>query len=35
VTVDHRQGDHLVSIQYLSATGAVLASSSVPIIGGQ
>jgi hypothetical protein len=35
VTVDHRQGDHLVSIQYLSATGAVLASSSVPLIGGQ
>ena len=35
VTVDHRQGDHLVSIQYLSATGAVLASSSAPLIGGQ
>ncbi len=35
VTVDHRQGDHLMSIQYLSATGAVLASSSVPLIGGQ
>jgi hypothetical protein len=35
VTVDRRQGDHLVSIQYLSATGAVLASSSVPLIGGQ
>jgi len=35
VTVDRRQGDHLVSIQYLSATGAVLASSSAPVIGGQ
>ncbi len=35
VTVDNRQGGHLVSIQYLSATGAVLASSSVPLIGGQ
>jgi hypothetical protein len=35
VTVDHRQGDHLVSIQYLSATGTVLASSQVPLIGGQ
>jgi hypothetical protein len=35
VTVDHRQGDHLVSIQYLSATGAVLASSGAPLIGGQ
>ena len=35
VTVDRRQGDHLVSIQYLSATGTVLASSSAPLIGGQ
>ena len=35
VTVDRRQGDHLMSIQYLSATGAVLASSQVPLIGGQ
>jgi hypothetical protein len=35
VTVDPRQGDHLVSIQYLSATGAVLASSRIPLIGGQ
>jgi hypothetical protein len=35
VTVDHRQSDHLVSIQYLSATGAVLASSSLPLVGGQ
>ena len=35
VTVDSRQGDHLASILYLSATGAVLASSSVPLIGGQ
>jgi hypothetical protein len=35
VTVDHRQGDHLISIQYLSATGAVLASSGAPVIGGQ
>ena len=35
VTVDSRQGDPLVSIQYLSATGAVLASSRTPLIGGQ
>jgi hypothetical protein len=35
VTVDHRQGDHLLSIQYLSATGAVLASTNAPLIGGQ
>jgi hypothetical protein len=35
VTVDHRQGDHLSWIQYLSAAGAVLASSSAPLIGGQ
>jgi len=35
VTVDRRLGDHLVSIQYLSATGAVLASSRAPLIGGQ
>ena len=35
VTVDSRQGDSLVSIQYLSATGAVLASSRTPLIGGQ
>jgi hypothetical protein len=35
VTVDHRQGDHLMSIQYLSASGAVLASSGVPLVGGQ
>jgi hypothetical protein len=33
--VDSRQGDSLVSIQYLSATGAVLASSRTPLIGGQ
>ena len=35
VTVDHRQGDHLMSIQYLSASGVVLASSRIPLIGGQ
>jgi hypothetical protein len=35
VSVDHRQGDPLLSLQYLSATGAVLASSSAPVIGGQ
>ena len=35
VSVDHRQGDPLLSIQYLSAAGAVLASSSAPLIGGQ
>jgi hypothetical protein len=35
VTVDRRQGDHLSWIQYLSAAGAVLASSGVPLVGGQ
>lgn len=35
VTVDSRQGDSLMSIQYLSAAGAVLASSRTPLIGGQ
>ena len=35
VTVDSRQGDSLMSIQYLSAAGAVLASSRPPLIGGQ
>jgi hypothetical protein len=35
VTVDRRQGDHLLSVRYLSASGAVLASSSAPLIGGQ
>jgi len=35
VTVDRSQGDPILSIQYLSATGLVLASSSAPVIGGQ
>jgi hypothetical protein len=35
VAVDRRQGDPLLSIQYVSATGAVLASSNAPLIGGQ
>lgn len=35
IAVDRLQGDPLVSIQYLSSSGAVLASSLAPIIGGQ
>jgi len=35
VTVDRRQGDPLISIQYLSASGAVLASNRTALIGGQ
>ena len=35
VTVDLRQGDSLLTIQYLSASGTVLASSKAPLAGGQ
>jgi hypothetical protein len=35
VAVDRRQGDPLVSIQYLSVGGITLASSAAPLIGGQ
>jgi hypothetical protein len=32
VTVDRRQGDHLIQLQYLSASGAILASTESPVI---
>jgi hypothetical protein len=34
VTIDDRQGDHIFRLDYLSASGAVLASTGLPIAEG-
>ena len=34
VSIDSRQGDHILWLEYLSSNGAVLASTELPLIQG-
>jgi hypothetical protein len=35
VTIDERQGDHIFQLEYLTAGGAVLASTALPVVEGR